>query len=362
MMPSQDAGRPTMNDVAADAGVSLKTVSRVVNNVTTVDSALAERVSASIRKLGFRRNGVAASLRAGGPTRTIGLITADLSNSFYMALASAVAAAARARGFQVIMASSEEDPEIERGLVLDLCQRRVSGLIIVPTGADHRYLREEMELGVCVVFVDRPGSGIAADQIMLDNRGGARAAIEYLVEAGHRRIDLVMDSLSIYTMRERYAGARDALAAAGISEDSSLLAEEVHTPGEAAHAVRAMLERAEPPTAVLCGNNRATIGAVQALWRANTNIELVGFDDFEMAGLLPMPVTVVDYDTAAMGTRAAERLFERIDGTAAATVTQLLPTRLVARGGSWLDRAAAQARATAPAQATAIAGSGDLDH
>ncbi|MEO6827111.1 MAG: LacI family DNA-binding transcriptional regulator, partial [Microbacteriaceae bacterium] len=101
MVRIHDAGRPTMNDVAADAGVSLKTVSRVVNDVSTVDPALAEKVFASIHKLGFRRNGVAASLRAGGPTRTIGLITADLTNSFYMALASAVAAVARTRGFQV---------------------------------------------------------------------------------------------------------------------------------------------------------------------------------------------------------------------------------------------------------------------
>ncbi|MDQ1588121.1 MAG: LacI family transcriptional regulator [Microbacteriaceae bacterium] len=328
-------GRPTMNDVASDAGVSLKTVSRVVNNVATVDPELVAKVFASIKSLGYRRNGIAASLRAGGETRMIGLITEDLSNTFYITLASAVAKVARARGFQVIMASSEEDPEIERELALDLCQRRVSGLLVVPTSADHHYLQAEMDLGVAVVFIDRPGSGLDADAILVDNQGGARSAVERLISNGHRRIGLLMDSLSIYTMRERLAGARDALAAAGADDDPALLVENVHAPDDAASAVRAMLDLAEPPTAILCGNNRSTIGAVEEVWRSRASIEIVGFDDFEMSRLLPQPVTIVDYDTSALGTRAAERLFDRIDGIASEPFEQLLPTHLVDRGVSW---------------------------
>jgi LacI family transcriptional regulator len=325
-----------MNDVASDAGVSLKTVSRVVNAVPTVDRDLVDKVFASIKKLGYRRNGIAASLRAGSETRMIGLITADVSNSFYTELASAVAKVARARGFQVIMASSEEDPEIERALALDLCQRQVSGLIVVPTSADHRYLQAEMDLGVAVVFVDRPASGLTADAILIDNQGGAHSAVERLIANGHRRIGLLMDSLSIYTMRERLAGARDALAAAGIDDDPALLVDGVHSPDDAANAVRSMLDLADPPTAFLCGNNRSTIGALEEVWRRGASIAIVGFDDFEMSRLLPQPVTIVDSDTAELGTRAAERLFDRIDGIAAEPTEHLLPTRLVDRGASWL--------------------------
>ena len=322
-----------MIDVAADAGVSLKTVSRVVNKVSTVDPVLVEKVVTSIKKLGFRRNEVAASLRSGGETKTIGLITADLSNTFYTTLSSAVAAVARSRGFQIIMASSEESAELERSTALDLCQRRVSGLIIVPTSSDHSYLQPEVELGIPVVFADRPGTGLDADSVVVDNWGGAQYAAEQLLAAGHRRIAILLDSLSIFTMTERLAGIQAAFSAAKIERDPSLIAVDVHSPEEARGAMAAMLSLADPPSAVLCGNNRSTIGAVEEIWRRGATVQVVGFDDFEMSRLLPQEVIIVDYDTAALGTLAAERLFERIAGDTSMRTNRLLPTHLITRGG-----------------------------
>lgn len=324
-----------MVEVAADAGVSLKTVSRVVNNVATVDPEMAQRVTASIRKLGFRRNDVAASLRSGTETRTIGLITADLSNTFYSTLSSAIAAVARDRGFHVIMSSSEENVDLERSTALDLCQRRVSGLIVVPTTSDHGYLRSEVEQGIPVVFLDRPGNGLDADAILVDNQGGAALATERLIADGHRRIAVLFDSLDIFTMRERLAGVRAAVDVAGLTLDARLTSFDVHSPDDAVAAMSTLLDAAEPPTAVVCGNNRATIGAVEEIWRRDADVEVVGFDDFEMSRLLPKPVTIVDYDTEALGIAAANRLFDRIDGDASAARQVLLPTRLVARGGAW---------------------------
>ncbi len=329
-----------MVDVALDAGVSLKTVSRVVNQVPTVDPVLVEKVLTSIKKLGFRRNEVAASLRSGGETKTIGLITADLSNTFYATLSSAVASVARSHDFQVIMASSEESPELERSTALALCQRRVSGLIIVPTSSDHSYLRPEVELGIPVVFVDRPGAGLDADSIVVDNRWGAYAAAERLLNAGHRRIALLLDSLSIFTMRERHAGVQDACAAFQVELNPELIAVGVHSPEQAVQTMAEMLSLDDPPTAVVCGNNRSTIGAVEEIWRRGAKVEVVGFDDFEMSRLLPQAVTIVDYDTAALGTIAADRLFERIAGDASPPSARLLPTHLVTRGG-WLNAATA---------------------
>jgi LacI family transcriptional regulator len=322
-----------MNDVARHAGVSLKTVSRVVNGIATVDPGLAERVRTSIRALGFERNAAAATLRSGHSARTVGLITADLSNSFYSALAGAVVGVARERGYQVIMASSEEDPERERSLALDLCERRVSGLVVVPTGADLSYLKREVDRGTPVVFVDRPGSGLAADVVVGDNRGGARAAIAQLVARGHSRIGLLTDALSIYTMRERFEGARDALTAAGLPLDPSLWASDVHSPHDAIAATGRMLALPDPPTALVCANNRSTIGAVEALWHSGRHAEVVGFDDVEFARFLPQRVTIVDYDAAELGRRAAELLFERIQGSIQAPREHVVPTRLVTRGG-----------------------------
>jgi LacI family transcriptional regulator len=325
-------GRPTVVDVAADAGVSLKTVSRVINDVPTVDPELAARVHASIERLGFRRNTTAANLRA-GTSDTIGLVTADLANPFYTTIASAVSVLAIAHRHQVIMASTDENGATERTLALDLCQRRVGGLILVPSGDDQSYLAAEVRLGTPVVFLDRPGRSIEADAVLLDNRGGAFDGVRSLVEAGHRRIALLFDSLGIHTMAERRAGAEVALAGGGADRAPALLSTDAHSPASARTALAGMLAAADPPTAVFCANNRATIGAVEAIAAHGATVAVVGFDDFEFSRLLPFEVTIVDYDTAGMGTAAAEALFRRMGGDLSPAEQQLIPTRLVRRGG-----------------------------
>lgn len=323
--------RPTMVDVAADAGVSLKTVSRVINGVESVDADMAERVRASIAKLGFRRNAMAANLRAGS-SDIIGLVTADLANTFYTTIASAVAAVANARGLQVMMASSDEDPAREKQLALDLCLRRVAGLIVVPAASDQSYLQAEVDAGIPVVFLDRPGRGARGDVVLVDNRGGAFSAVAELIQGGHRRIAVLLDSLEIYTMAERHRGVVDALRSAGIAIDPALVSTDAHAPEPAARALRRMLDAPDPPTAVFCGNNRATVGAIEAILAVGADIAVTGFDDFELSRLLPRPIRIVDYDTAGLGTIAAETLLRRIDGQDGETTAYLLPTHLVDRG------------------------------
>lgn len=327
------SGRPTMVDVAADAGVSLKTVSRVINAQPNVDPALAARVQASIEKLGFHRNALAASLRSGSPD-TIGFLTADLSNTFYMTVAAAVSSVATAARMQVILASSEEDPESERRLALDLCQRRVGGLIVVPAGDDQSYLAREVGLGTSVVFLDRPGVGIDGDAVLIDNRGGAASAVSELLADGHEHIAMLFDSPSIYTMAERRAGALDAFAAAGRTADPALIVDGVHTPADARQAVERLLAAEAPPTAVFCANNRSTIGALEAILPRDAPVSITGFDDFELARALPRRIRIVDYDAAQLGTLTARTLLGRLDGTlTGAASTVLMPTRLVDRGG-----------------------------
>ncbi|MDF2046584.1 MULTISPECIES: LacI family DNA-binding transcriptional regulator [Microbacterium] len=326
------SGRPTMIDVAAEAGVSLKTVSRVVNGEPHVDPALTERVNAAVTRLGYHRNALAANLRSGSRD-TIGFIAADLSNTFYMAVAAAVSSIAARQRMHVVMASSEEDADIERALALDMCQRQVGGLIVVPTAADHSYLAREVELGTPVVFLDRPGSGIPADAILLDNRGGARSAVAELLAEGHRRIAVLQDSLGIYTMAERWEGVRDAFAAAGHTPDPALVVENLHTPTAARDAMERLLAADDPPTAVFCANNRATIGALESILPRGADVAIAGFDDFELSRLLPRRIRIVDYDIADLGTRAAQTLLSRGAEPATGSHTQLVPTRLVDRGG-----------------------------
>ncbi|QNA91823.1 LacI family DNA-binding transcriptional regulator [Microbacterium sp. Se63.02b] len=326
-------GRPTMNDVAAAAGVSLKTVSRVINAEPNVDATMASRVAEAIERLGYHRNALAASLRS-GTNDTVAFLAADLSNSFYMGIAAAVSTVAAHRRMHVVMASSEEDPATERRVALDLCQRRVGGLILVPTSADHSYLAPEVAHGTPVVFLDRPGNGIHADTVLLDNRGGARAAVAELLAAGHERIAMLLDTTEIYTMDERLAGALEAFAAAGRSQDPALLITGVHTPADARAAVSMLLDSAAAPTALFCGNNRATVGALEELMVRDADIAVTGFDDFELSWMLPRPIRVVSYDVSALGTLAATTLLDRIAGGPLADPSlHLVPTSLVDRGG-----------------------------
>ncbi|WP_205823101.1 LacI family DNA-binding transcriptional regulator [Microbacterium hydrothermale] len=325
-------GRPTMVDVAAEAGVSFKTVSRVINGQPHVDPAMAERVLAAVARLGYHRNALAASLRS-GDRDTIGFIAADLSNMFYMAVAAGVSSVASRERMHLVMASSEEDATNERTLALDLCQRQVGGLIVVPTADDHAYLQREVELGTPVVFLDRPGTGIPADTILLDNRGGARAAVAELLAAGHRRIAVLLDAPGIYTMVERRAGVEEAYAAIGREPDPAWVVDALHTPAAARDAMLRLLDSDDPPTAVFCANNRITIGVLEAILPRGADVDVAGFDDFELSHLLPRRIRVVDYDVADLGRHAAETLLRRAAAPATGSHTHLVPTRLVDRGG-----------------------------
>jgi LacI family transcriptional regulator len=325
-----------MRHVAELAGVSLKTVSRVVNCEPGVATATALRVSEAVDRLGFQRNDLARSLRQGGASATLGLVIEDVANPFYSAIAQAVVAAARARAYMVITGSCEEDPDRERDLVLALLRRRVDALLLVPAARmrDHAWLARELGAGTPVVFLDRPPQRLDADTVVLDNRGGARMAVEHLLAQGHRRIAYVADPGELFTAAERLAGYRAAMAAADVRVSDELLRLGSHDAGQAEGAVRELLALppGRRPTAIFTGNNRHTVGALRALRGLEQEIALVGFDDFELADLLAVPTTVVRHDAERMGAEAAALAFGRLDGDGSSPRRVVVPTQLVARG------------------------------
>jgi LacI family transcriptional regulator len=318
--------------VARHAGVSLKTVSRVINGEPGVASTTATRVTGSIEALGFRRNDLARSLRQGRSSATLGLVIEDVANPFYSVIAQAVEEAARQRGFLLITGSCQEDPERERELVSALLRRRVDALLIVPAGTDHRYLLPELAAGVPAVFLDRPPQGLEADAVLLDNVGGAKRAVEHLIAHGHRRIACVTDAADLHTAAERLAGYRAALSAAGLPEDLALVRAGVRDAVTASEVVRELLALPEDrrPTALFSANNRITVGAVGVL--ARHPVALVGFDDFELADVLAIPVTVIRDDPHRMGSVAAELAFARLDGDDRPPQRVVVPCELVERG------------------------------
>jgi LacI family transcriptional regulator len=321
-----------MRDVAKAAAVSLKTVSRVVNDEGGVRPETAARVHEAIGALGFRRNDMARMLRQGRSSRTLGLVIEDVANPFYSAITRAVEEVARSKGYLVITGSSDEDPERERDLIRTLCERRVEGLLVVPAGVDHRFLLPDLHMGTAVVFMDRPPGSIEADTILIDNLGGARCATRHLLDRGHRRIGMVGDLPHIFTAVERYEGYAETMKAAGIGVDDLLVKVGQHDVPAAEAATRELLAVPDPPTAIFAGNNRNTIGALRAIHGTGARTALVGFDDFELADLLSTPVSVVTHSPAEMGRQAAELLCRRLAGDKAPPQRVRLPIELVRRG------------------------------
>jgi LacI family transcriptional regulator len=322
-----------MRDVAGTAGVSVKTVSRVVNGERGVRADTAARVDDAIGRLGFTRNDLASSLRR-GRAGALGLVIEDVANPFYSAIARTVEDAAQARGHLLITGSCEEDSSRERQLALRLLRRLVDALLIVPAGTEHRYLLPDLAAGVPIVFLDRPPGDIEADTVLLDNLGGTRTAVEHLLGQGHERIGFVGDAPHLYTAAERLAGYRAALADAGRSPRDELLRTGSHDAPHAERAVRELLELPPDrrPTALFTSNNRNTVGALRALRAAPHPIAIVGFDDFELADMLPTPVTVVRHAPEEMGRIAAELAYARLDDGARPPQRRTIGLELVIRG------------------------------
>lgn len=331
--------RPTMRDVAALAGVGLKTVSRVTNGVPTVAPELVERVRSAMDKLGYRPNLTASNLRRGdGRTNTIGLLVEDVSNPFSASLLRSVEDLAYERGVMLLGASLDENPDRERAMVRMLIDRRVDGLIIVPASRQHTYIVAEQRSGTQFVFVDRLASPLVADSIVTDNRESSAKGVAHLMAAGHRRIAYIGDSTTVMTARERYEGYQEALDGAGLALDPDLVVHGVRAVDQAREAVTALMTGDDPPTALFTSQNLVTLGATEALHHLGLHqrVALVGFDDFALAGVLDPGVTVIAQRTADMGRLAAERLFARIDGDRTPSRVFTIPSRLIPRGSGEL--------------------------
>lgn len=326
--------RPTMKQVAELAGVGLKTVSRVVNGEDRVSRETRSRVEAAIAATGFRRNEIARSMRSmrsGRSTGDIGLLLGDLTNPFFAGVASAVIEVARGRGYAAVLASADEDPQAERTSIDGLLGRQVAGLLIVPGGRDYGYLRPEIDLGTSVVFVDRPGAGLEADEVVLDNAAGGRMAAKHLLAHGHRRIAAIV-APSRWSTGQRLRGFQDAMRVELGAVDAGLVRRlSIGSVAAAERAARELLAMPDPPTAVFTTTGFMTQGLLRALG-PRRDVAVVGFDDFPLADMLPLPLTVVIGDPVMLGRLAAQALFARIDGWAGPPTRRVVRATLVPRG------------------------------
>lgn len=313
--------RPTVKEVAQRAGVSPMTVSRTLSGGVNVKPDVQQRVMDAVAELGYHRNENARSIRPGHSSGLIGVAITNIANPYYSTFALGVEEEAALTGRRILLGNTSEDPVREAELVGDFLGRRVDGLIVVPASSTSLHLAHSQSQGVPVVLASRRVDGLDADSVVLADDDGAYRGTIALIDAGHTRIGYLGNTLSIFTGERRHAGFVRALEERGIKIEPTLIAAGQQTVDQARDATRALLGMKNPPTAIFCANNRNAIGAVKEISEqlrgggktATDFPELMSFDDFELAELSPVPISVIDHDPRELGRTAARLILDRLD-------------------------------------------------
>ena len=340
------SGSPGMKDVAARAGVSVGTVSNVLNRPQLVSEATRSRVRAAISELGFVRNETARQLRA-GRSRTIAYVVMDAANPFFNDVARGVEDTARAAGVAVYLCNSNQDAAREREYLERLREQRVQGVLITPIDPSGERLAAMPGRGTPVVLVDCQAPDPTWCSVAVDDELGGELALTHLLESGHERIAFVGGPMSVPQVRDRHRGALRALAAAGRPASALVLLEtEALTVAEGRRAGERLagLPASARPTAAFCANDLLALGLLQAMTRLGRavpeDLAVVGYDDIEFAEAAAVPLTSVRQPRELLGRTAARLLFEEAAGDEAHVHQQVrFKPELVVRASTRVKRA-----------------------
>lgn len=347
-MAPKRTSAPTIVDVAREAGVSRATASRALSRYGRIAPATVESVERAAQRIGYRPNNIAQSMRA-GKTQTIGLVMlADMTNAFFARATKAIVTSAKAAGYQVLVANTDEDPAVEQQAVETLLQMQVDGLIVVPSTSDeHGHLSPDHLRGTPVVLVDRRLDELSLSSITTDDVGGAAAAVRHAVERGHRRLGFVvavgnLDGVSsravdggVSTVRDRRAGfARGAKECAVPARDQVWRfcggsAEDIEA------AVESVLDQPEAPTIIFASNNDVALGVLRVAKARGITIgselSLVAIDDSPWAEAMVPGLTVVARPVDELGAEAVRQLTAQISNPRGKRRQVVLPTTLISR-------------------------------
>jgi LacI family transcriptional regulator len=337
--------RVTMEDVAERAGVSVTTVSHVVNATRPVSNDLRQRVLAAMEALGYRPNLLARSLRR-GHTHTVGMILPDNVNPFFAEVARGVEDEAFARGYSVILCNTDGDVEKEGRYATLLAEKRVDGILFVAAGGGTEQVHALVARGVPLVVVDREMPDLPVDQVLTDNARGGWLATQHLVALGHRRIGCITGPSDLTPSAQRVTGYRRALEEMGIPADERLVVRGDFQYASGYDAARRLLALDEPPTAIFACNDLMAVGAISAALalgrRVPADLSIVGFDDVGLARFANPPLTTVRQNTYEMGKAAVELLLERVREQNVAPRRRVLETSLVVRSSTAAPRCGAE--------------------
>jgi LacI family transcriptional regulator, galactose operon repressor len=307
---------PSIYEVASSAGVSVATVSRVLNGTGPVSPEARRRVLDAVESLGYVPHSAARSLST-RRTMNVGVLLPDVHGAFFSEIVRGIDLAARAAGYHILVSSSHSDLG-ETSAVLQALHGRIDGLLLLTAGMDADWLRRTLPRRVPAVLLYNSGADEEYDTIGVDNRRGAQMAVDHLLGLGHRRIALICGPAGNADAEERLRGFREALAARGLKADPDL-----ELPGDFREesgflAGERLADLAPPPTAVFAANDAMAIGCLAALrgrgLRVPEDVSLVGFDDIPIARYLTPALTTVQVPIAEIGGRALERLVALIQG------------------------------------------------
>jgi LacI family transcriptional regulator len=333
-MSREQQRRPTLRDVADLARVSFKTVSRVINEESGVSSELIARVEGAINELGYRPDNGARRLRQGGSSHVIGFALVDVANPFFSSILRGIEEVARRQGFLVLSGSTDGDVDREHELLETFIDRRVDGLIVVPSDPAGGPLFAEIARGTPVVFLDLEPDLDSFDLIRTDHEGGAAIATKHLIRHGHTDIAFLGDDPAIFSAGLRLRGYQQAMAEAGLTVDEANVMCGHHTPERWYELALQILRRPTPPTALFTAQNFVTMGAVRALHHLGLHkkIAMVGFDELDLATVVEPGITVVPQHPLDLGRRAAELLFARLAGLSSPAQREVTVNSLIPRG------------------------------
>ena len=326
----------TIRDVARQAGVSVATVSRVLNDNPKVKPHLRARVEQAMQELNYQPSALARGMRS-QTAQVIGLILPDIGNPFFTALARAIEDAAHESGYGLLLCNSDEDPDKEQRYAEILLAQRVAGVVLIPASMD---LCEPLQTrDIPLVCVERPVPECPVDTVLLDNEAGSRMAAGHLIELGHRRIGLIVGLLDAAVSQERLQGYRRALGDAGIPFDPDLVRYGGLTEQGGYQKAMELLEPGNQPTALFVTSNAMALGALRAIQarrvRVPDALSVASFGDMPCFSLFRPPLTVVQQPAYELGLQAAHLLLRRIKGEAPPDhVLMRLPPILVVGGST----------------------------
>ena len=338
-------GAVTIREVAAEARVSIATVSRVLAGVLGVKGEARQRVNEAVTKLNYRPNPLARGLRL-GQRKVIGVIIPDMRNPFFTSVAHGVEATLYSEGYTILLGNSDGQPEREKVQLGIFRNEGVAGLVFIAGNRPSAASEAIRRWGIPAVAIDRAPVGLEVDLVCSNNRDGIRQAVNHLLSLGFQEIAMVTGPAGIDVAEDRLGGYRDALRSAGIAlRESFIIHSDFRQEGGYAAMAR-LLDMAKPPRAVVVANNLMTLGALEAIderrVRVPDDLALIAFDDMPWAPFLRSPLTAVAQQAEELGQVAATLLLERLEDPTRVVRQVVLPTRLMVRA-SCGARAAVQA-------------------